>query len=159
MMAAHAKPAPDRVRLQACTVRSDLGRSSSLVREATQEAEDSPERVPSHVSVAQLAARNLAKVEVAGSRPVTHSRSFPGIFFIKNRYLRWWRNWQTRTPQERVSSDVRVRVSLGAQGLRPLGRRQASLHTSQVAVSAGWGHLLPRPATRSVNPSGTGTGC
>ncbi len=39
---------------------------------------------------------------MAGSIPVAHSE-------------RWWRNWQPRTPQERVSSDVRVRLPSGAR--------------------------------------------
>ena len=79
-------------------LRSSSGRASPWYGEGRQF--ESGRRL--HVDVAQQAARHLAKVKVAGSIPVIHSK-------------RWWRNWQPRTPQKRVSSDVRVRPPPGAR--------------------------------------------
>jgi hypothetical protein len=62
--------------------------------------------------------------------PSTPSKN-PGA---DRRSKRWWRNWQPRTPQERVSSDVRVRL--------PPSARKVNLALSRPGRRVGtvWGH-------------------
>lgn len=71
------------------------------------------------------------------------------------RFKRWWRNWQPRTPQKRVSSDVRVRPPPGARWRVNQSGHWASLLTS--ARPRAWASIAPLSAHGRC-PAGVGTG-
>ena len=108
-------------------LRSSSGESASLVR--TRARVRIPPKAPCGCSSAGQSA------SLPSWRSPVRSRSAARMPLKKGRrglFKRWWRNWQPRTPQERVSSDMRVRLPPGARRVNRPGCRASLLTSARV---------------------------